>query len=66
MKKQAYQAPAIITVELHPSSMLVDSEYVRSNMDGTTIGRGYGGVDEDGSKDPNSRRQRDLWDEEEE
>ena len=36
--------------------------------DGVTSGKGigYGGVDEDGEKDPSARRRRDVWDDEEE
>ena len=48
MKKQAYQAPAIKTMELSPITMLTDSDYVHSTMGGNKVGRGYGGVDEDG------------------
>ncbi|MBP5338542.1 MAG: hypothetical protein J6Z14_04460 [Prevotella sp.] len=52
MKKQAYQAPAIKTMELSPITMLTDSDYVHSTMGGNKVGRGYGGVDEDGYFDP--------------
>ncbi len=41
--------------------MVCTSESVTSNN-----GIDYGGVDEDGEKDPAARRRRNVWDEEEE
>lgn len=57
--KKTYQQPETITLRVELPSLLEDSLGVTSDK-----GIGYGGVDEEGERDPASRRT--LWDEEEE
>ena len=61
MKKKYLQPLAVVT-EIETMSMTCTSNGVTSPDKGI----GYGGVDEEGEKDPSSRRRRDVWDDEEE
>ncbi len=53
--------PLTEVVRMGMTMMVCTSESVTSNN-----GIDYGGVDEDGEKDPAARRRRNVWDEEEE
>lgn len=59
MKKE-YIQPGIVIVQTKLAMMICGSQDVTSD-----VGIDYGGVDEDGDKDPASRRQN-VWDDEEE
>ena len=56
--KKIYLQPSIEMDSIGTEGMICNS--VTSDN-----GIGYGGVDEDGGKDPASRRHRDLWENEE-
>ena len=61
--KKTYFAPEIQTI----STLLVmplASSGVRGNGDGPASDINYGGVDEQGTKDPASRRHRNVWEDE--
>lgn len=51
----------MVVIITEMATMICGSKDITSNK-----GINYGGVDEEGTKDPSSRRQRDLWEEEEE
>ncbi len=53
--------PAVVMVKTRPAMMICGSQDITSDK-----GINYGGVDEEGTKDPSSRRYRDAWDEEDE
>lgn len=53
--------PSYKAIEIKMTMMVCGSQDISSDK-----GIGYGGVDEEGNKDPASRRHRDLWEEEEE
>ena len=54
--------PSILTVRTTPATMLCGSQDVKSDN-----GINYGGIDEEGSKDPASRQKtQDIWEDEEE
>lgn len=57
--KWNYAQPAVMTVKTETAMMICGSQDITSNND-----INYGGVDEEGTKDPASRRY-DIWDEEE-
>ncbi len=60
--KKTYLKPTTEVVKLGTTMMVCTSDGVTSEK-----GIGYGGVDEEGQKDPASRRRRrDAWDDEEE
>ena len=59
--KKVYMQPAIEMVMTRPATMICGSQDITSDK-----GIDYGGVDEEGTKDPSSRRYRDAWDEEDE
>lgn len=56
-----YLKPSMVVIITEMATMICGSKDITSNK-----GINYGGVDEEGTKDPSSRRQRDLWEEEEE
>lgn len=57
--KKTYITPQMEITEMETASMLANSDSIKG-LDGT----GYGGVDEDGTKDPASR-QWNGWDDDE-
>ena len=59
--KKVYMQPAVVMVETRTAMMICGSQDITSDK-----GINYGGVDEEGTKDPSSRRYRDAWDEEDE
>lgn len=59
--KKTYLQPSTEMVIIGTTTMICGSQGVTSDK-----GIDYGGVDEDGTKDPSSRRQQDIWEEEEE
>ena len=59
--KKTYLQPSTEMVIIGTTTMICGSQDIKSD-NGIT----YGGVDENGEKDPSSRRQRDVWEEEEE
>lgn len=59
--KKKYIQPSIKSVEIKMTKMVCGSQDISSDK-----GIGYGGVDDEGNKDPASRRHRDVWEEEEE
>ena len=59
--KKVYMQPAVVMAETRPAMMICGSQDITSDK-----GINYGGVDEEGTKDPSSRRYRDAWDEEDE
>jgi hypothetical protein len=58
--KKTYMKPSAEVVRMGMTMMICTSEGVTSNN-----GIDYGGVDEDGEKDPAARRHRNVWDDEE-
>ena len=59
--KKTYLKPLTEVVIMGKQTIICASDGVTSGK-----GIGYGGVDEDGEKDPSARRRRDVWDDEEE
>ena len=59
--KKIYLQPSTEMVSIGTVSMVCDSQDITSD-NGIT----YGGVDEDGTKDPSARRQSYIWAEEDE
>ena len=59
--KKTYLQPLTEVVKMETVSFICGSQDVKSNN-----GIGYGGVDDDGEKDPSARRRNNVWDEEEE
>lgn len=60
--KKNYIQPSVLTAEVELSTMICRSKGVRSNQD-----IDYGGIDEDGGKDPASRQKaQNIWEDEEE
>lgn len=60
--KKTYNAPYVQTVTVRTMSMIAASDSINSDyLDGVS----YGGVDEDGTIDPSSRRGS-IWDDDEE
>ena len=57
--KKTYMKPVIDIDGMETETFICASQGVTSNY-----GIGYGGVDEDGGKDPASRREYSMWDEE--
>ena len=53
--------PAIEMVQTRPAMIICGSKDITSDQ-----GIDYGGVDEEGTMDPSSRRYRDVWDDEDE
>ena len=62
--KKTYIEPSIMVAYIGTARLICGSGDVTSN--GVENPIGYGGVDEEGTKDPASRRQYDVWEEEEE
>lgn len=58
--KKTYMRPSTLTVQTELQVMICQSG-VNSNN-----GIGYGGVDEEGTKDPASRKHKSEWDDDEE
>ena len=59
--KETYLAPNALFYDVHPAMPLAVSGVTSDN------GIGYGGVDEEGTKEPGARRgSHDVWDNEEE
>jgi len=58
--KKIYLQPSFVMVETNLNSMICGLQGVTSEKD-----IDYGGVDEEGTKDPASRRYRNEWEEEE-
>lgn len=56
--KKIYLQPSFVMVETNLNSMICVSQGVTSEKD-----IDYGGVDEEGTKDPASRRYRNEWEE---
>ncbi len=59
--KKTYLQPLTKVVMMGTQTIVCASKGVTSGK-----GIGYGGVDEEGEKDPASRRRRNVWDDEEE
>lgn len=57
--KKTYIKPSVEGDGMEPETIICNSVI-------SAMGIGYGGVDEDGTKDPASRRQWDAWGNEEE
>lgn len=57
--KKTYIKPSVEVDGMEAETFICASQGVTS-----TMGIGYGGVDEDGDKDPASRRYSGVWDEE--
>ena len=62
--KKAYIEPAIMVAYIGTEMIICGSDSVKSS--GSTEEITYGGADEEGTKDPASRRHHDVWAEEEE
>lgn len=58
--KKRYMQPSIKAVEIKMTMMVCGSEDITSDK-----GIDYGGVDEEGVKDPASRRNEGVWEDEE-
>lgn len=61
--KKRYMAPESLLVETEFLTMVCTSGGVKGEGTGSDIG--YGGVDDEGKKDPSARRY-DVWEEEDE
>ena len=59
--KKKYLEPTIESIHVEATMMICGSNNISSD-----IGINYGGVDEDGTKDPSSRKYNNLWDDQEE
>lgn len=57
MVKKHYEQPLTATERIVPAKLICASEDITSD-----VGIDYGGVDEDGTKPVDSRRQYDVWD----
>ena len=57
--KKTYLQPSMTVVIIGTATMICGSQDIKSE-----VGISYGGVDETGQKDPSSRRQRDLGEDE--
>lgn len=62
--KKTYIEPLVMAAEIELVTFVCGSQDITSGSDVNDIT--YGGVDEQGTKDPASRRQRNLWEDEEE
>lgn len=61
--KKTYMKPETQTVSVLPMTMIAASDSINSEqLEGVT----YGGVDDEGTLDPASRRNRKMWDDEDE
>lgn len=58
--KKTYQKPSVLTAETELNAMICQSGGVNSGK-----GITYGGVDEEGTQKPGSRRRKDIWEDEE-
>lgn len=56
--KKKYLQPWTVVIKLKHATMLCASKGVTSDK-----GIGYGGVDEEGEKNPEARRRRNVWEE---
>ena len=63
MMKKRYMAPESLLVETELQTVVCTSGGVKGEGSGNDIG--YGGVDDEGKKDPAARRS-DVWEEDEE
>lgn len=65
MKKQ-YIAPLIESLDVQPEEMMADSKAMNAVIDGNTpIGKGYGGIADEG-READSRFFDDFWDDDDE
>ena len=62
--KKTYIQPQTFAAQMETEIFICTSKGVTSTIGDDDID--YGGVDENGGKDPSSRRRRSVWDEEEE
>ena len=62
--KKAYIEPSVMVEDVESTEMICSSNGVTSS--GATEEITYGGIDEEGTKDPASRRHRDVWEDEDE
>ena len=61
--KKTYMTPEVLTMNVRTTTLMGNSDAINSD---TLEGMGgYGGVDEEGTKDPSARRFS-VWDDEEE
>ena len=60
--KKTYIQPSLEMAIIGTATIICGSQDITSYNNDIT----YGGVDEEGEKDPASRRRRDVWDDEEE
>ena len=63
--KKTYMKPSAEVVRMGQTMMVCTSDSIKAYINGE-VGMGYGGVADDGTLDPASRRRRNVWDEEEE
>ena len=63
--KKTYLKPSAEVVRMGLAMMVCTSDSIKASINGKEE-MGYGGVDDDGTLDPASRRRRNVWDEEEE
>ncbi|MBR6189977.1 MAG: hypothetical protein IKQ59_13665 [Prevotella sp.] len=59
--KKTYLQPSVMVHYIGPKTIICGSQDITSDQ-----GITYGGVDDDGTKDPASRRHRDMWEDEKE
>lgn len=59
-----YIAPQIESLDVQPEEMMADSKAMNAVINGNSIGKGYGGLADDG-KEADSRFFDDLWDDDE-
>lgn len=59
--KNTYLQPSVTEIVAKPLSIVCGSQDITSDK-----GIDYGGVDEEGTKDPSARRYRGVWDDDEE
>jgi len=61
--KKIYLEPSVVVAYIGTATIICGSQDIKSGGDIDDID--YGGVDEEGEKDPASRRRHDLWEDEE-
>ena len=59
--KKTYLQPSVMVEYIGTATIICASQDITSDQ-----GITYGGVDEEGTKDPASRRHRDMWEDEDE
>lgn len=57
--KKVYMEPQVVVAEMEMMSVICMSNGVTSER-----GIDYGGVDEEGTKEPSARRRNDIWEDE--